>query len=180
VQQQSSRSSILYQLDASPEQLTAIVKQIGESPDSFSVPKIEPAAATRLATGVGAQNLVPSGANTYAGNQSLGGSGGLGGYGGGMGGGPVQQRALAYGGTGLPHKQSESVQPPAVQAPAAAPAPPISPAKPSVAAAATAKQHVVFVLNIVDHLPSATGARQAAPLPAKVAPASVAPAPAKP
>ena len=130
--------ALVYQFDASPEQLATIIKQIGERPDSFSAVEISAA----LPMNSFAQNYA-YGANNYSGATTING-GTLTNTAG------QQQRDKAD--TGLNVSRQETAQPQAAAPPA------LGTAKPTAAPAArAAKQHVVFVLNVVDRLPPAAG-----------------------
>jgi hypothetical protein len=147
IQQQSSKPMI-YQFDASSEQLRTIIKQIGERSDSFSVVEIVGAASP------GANSSTETwayGANNYGG---LGGgrSADLSGQ---------QQDAKADAG-GVKFSREETAQPQAARAPV--PHRAKHTASPAVSAA---RQHVVFVLNVVDRLPPAAGV---SPAPAAAVP----------
>ena len=158
VRQQVPRHVIYYEFDASPEQLAVIIKQIGERSDSFSAPEIESAVSASPGASSLAQNDI------YGGNNSAGRFAGRGYGGGGLTDGSVQQQqAMAVGGrANLSLK--ESAQPQTVQAAASGTAHPAT-----APAAGTAKQHVVFLLNVVDHLAPIAG--RASQLPANAVPA---------
>jgi hypothetical protein len=167
--------SIRYEFDATSAQLATVIKQIGERSNFFSAPKIEPPVSDSPGSGSLAQNGV------YA-NNFRGGVGGGGGFGGGGGRGrggrggraggvppsgvPAsdqgQQQAMALAGSanlslkGAPQPQAVQSASSGSAQPAASPA------------AGIATQHVVFVLNVVDHLAPAAG--PASQLPAGAAP----------
>ncbi|MGO9111675.1 MAG: anti-sigma factor family protein [Thermoguttaceae bacterium] len=157
VRQQLSRHVIYYEFDASPEQLAIIIKQISEKSDSFSAPKIESAVSASPGATWFAQNDINSG------NNPGGGLGGLGIGGGGLAYSPVQQQQAMAAGGGTNPSPKESAQYQAVQAPASGAVQPAT-----APTTGNAKQHVVFVLNVVDHL--VPTARRASSLPAAAAP----------
>ena len=159
--QPRATKSLVYQFDASPEQLAVIVKQLGEKSSSFSAAEIKPA----VWVSQGANSLA-GGTFSYLGNNH-GGGGGLG----------VQQReeqkAKAAADAGAAKIAPEpAAQPQAPPAPAPAPAPAGTVQAPLPAAGA-AKRHIVFVLNVVDRLPSDNG--HASQLPAAAPPPSARP-----
>jgi hypothetical protein len=127
-----------FDFDASPEQLATIIKQIGESPDSFSTPEVSPSPAMDLL----AQNSV-HGSGNYRGGAK-------------MSGGELADRQAQTQKAGTEAVKSDLLRgdmAPSQPAPAlvaATAAPTASPAS------GAAKLHVVFVLNVVDHLPPAT------------------------
>ncbi len=144
--QQQSPPSMTYEFDASPEQLANIIKRIGERTESFSAPQFAEN------SGAAANNY-----NNYH-------------YGAGAGGGsfadrPAEQQVKAGGGgVNLPHEQVAQAQ----AAPAAVPGSANQTASHAVGAA---KQHVVFVLHVVDRLAPVAGDASRMPAPAVSAPA---------
>ena len=133
---------MIYTVEASPEQLAMILKQLGQKAAYFSVPKIE----TPNSTGPGF---------AYGGMNSNGGFGRRNGRRGAVMGGPGQSR--------LARPYAAKIAPPPAQS-QAAPAPVPAFAQQAELPAAATLQHVVFVLNVVDQLPAAAGrALQALP-----------------
>ncbi len=165
---------IYYEFDVTQAQLATILKQVAEKSEFFSTPMMEPAESASSRAGVIAQNGGYAVDNSAGASGSGGGSNGSGGRAGGYGGGkPANGQGQPEQAAGLGRRpdvsrheaqQSQAVQ----QAPDSGAAPPAAPA-----AAPVAMQHVVFVLNVVDHVAPAAGG--AAPSPAATAPATPAP-----
>jgi hypothetical protein len=150
---QSPARQLRYEFDASPEEVADIIKEIRARLDSFSAPEIGPADSTSLPASSFAQNSV-SGVNN-----SMGGMGG-------GGGGPLAARSNRE-----PQATAgAAVQPPAAPFPAQSQQAPLpgqgGPAQRPQAVTLPAqsqqaglpggaKQHVVVVLHVVEHLPAA-------------------------
>jgi hypothetical protein len=158
--QQQSTKTLRFELNVSPEQLASIMTLIGTSSESFSAPKIESGNSSALPANSFA------GSNGYTAKSSIGGMGTA--AGGGFGGGGTSaagQRAEQKADAGAP------AQPQAAPAPPPAPAP-FGPLAQQAARTdgTVAKQHVVFLLNVVDRLPPSAQPPQvptAAPSPAQ-------------
>ncbi len=162
-QDAAPRSGPLYfECDLGPQQLIVILKQIGEKPEAFSKPEV----VASLPSNLGAQK-------DY-GYRSSGSGGGMGGFGSGprggqLGGGP-DQRQIKADDKGLKSLPGATVQ--SRGAPQAVggtiPTSPAPAARQQVPPAfGAAKQHVCFVLDVVDRLPAA--GRTAGPPPATAA-----------
>jgi hypothetical protein len=173
VLQQQAPNSYMYQIDVSGDQLDLILKQIGERPDVFWALKVEGSAFGQTANQYTRNGSY--GANIAGGTVSGGGVGGRGGAGGG---------GMAYRPSDQPQGKSDArdaelARGPAGQPPARSGQEPAATAKQQAAAAgnAAAKQHVLFILNVVDH---PAPAAPAAPAPAATPALQVPAAPAKP
>jgi len=132
---------VTYEFDASPEQLAILIKQLGERPDSFSISEIEVAASASQTMNSSARN------DKYQANKSNDGIGG-----GTLANRPDSQRQAksdAAGGATVAREENAQSQA----------------ASPTTAT----KQHVVFVLRVVDRVVPAAG--RASQLPAATAPA---------
>jgi hypothetical protein len=144
LQQQSSKPMV-YEFDASPEQVATLIKQIGEDSDSFSSPEIE--------------HMVAPAPNSFAENRSYGANS--------YSSGTLADRSVepqqAKADAGSARLASEEAQ-----QRRAAPASSARGAQQTASpAAGAAKQHVVFVLNVVDHVTPAAGRMSPAAAPAK-------------
>ena len=149
---------MIYEFDARPEQLAALIKQIGEKSDSFSAPKPESASSL--------SQTFRYGDNLYGGGGM--GDGGMGAAGmgvGGMGGGqPVPSRR---GGQQAAKANAKEAMDATAQPQAAPPIPaPLAAQQAALSAAGAPVQHVVFVLNVVDRLPPVAGRASQSPPPA--------------
>jgi hypothetical protein len=128
-------SQLIFGFDASPEQLAIVLKQIGERSDSFSAPEIEVAAPDSPAANLFAEHY-RRGTNNFSG-----------GNGGGTSANRAEQQQQVKGDAGAAKFAREGAAQP--QAPTAAPG---SAAQTAYPAAGAARQHVVFVLHVVDRL----------------------------
>lgn len=171
---QQAPQPIVFECVASQEQLDLLIKQIRQNSDSFSVPRVEAGNSDSPAV----RSIVQS--NRYgAGNDR-----GLGGGGGSASRSGEQQQAKAEA-KAVDSAREEAVQGPrlsqeamearrlkqekAVQSPATPAPAPLAQQATSPPATGAARQHVVFVLNVVDRIAPAAG--RAPPIPAAAAPA---------
>ena len=153
---QQVTKAVVYEFDASPEQLASIFKQIGEKSDSFSATEIRPAVGALL----GNSSFGDNNYNYY--NNYSGGLRGEGTTDNRQGG--QQQYKFDAG--------AAKIAPEGAAQPQAAPAPASYGARQTaLPAAGAAKQHVIFVLNVVDRLPPAAARASQVPAPAAPAPA---------
>jgi hypothetical protein len=138
-----------YEFDANPEQLAIIIKQIRERSDAFSAPEIRAA-------------------DDYSNDVNSSNSGLAGGYGGGAraDGSALQQQVTPTDSSGVATARDASMQQRAGSTPA-----PVAVQRPTSPAARSPKQHMVFVLNVVDRLPLAADRAIPPPAPAPAGPA---------